>query len=78
MPAEVGQKEVDSSVSPDEFKLIKRKANIAYFAAKNDIKEVTKFSRSSYERRKFEFRERYCIFIYQYLKMVVGTLYIHM
>ena len=37
MPAEVGQKESDTSVSPDELKRPKRKANIAYFVAKNDI-----------------------------------------
>ena len=41
MPAEVGQKKVHMSgktcVSQDEFKLLKRKVNIAYFVAKNDI-----------------------------------------
>ena len=37
MPAEVGQKVIDKSVSADEMKRLERKANIAYFAAKNDI-----------------------------------------
>ena len=41
MPAEVGQKKVHMSdktcVSQDKFKLLKRKVNIAYFVAKNDI-----------------------------------------
>ena len=37
MPAEVGQKDIDTSVSADEMKRLERKANIAYFAAKNDI-----------------------------------------
>ena len=37
MPAEFFLKKVDTSVSPDEFKQLKRNANIAYFAAKNDI-----------------------------------------
>ena len=59
VPAEVDQREIDMSVSPDEFKQLKRKANIAYFSLKNDIvQEVPKFSRSSCEKRKFKFRER--------------------
>lgn len=37
MPAEFCLKKVDTTVSPDEFKRLKRNANIAYFAAKNDI-----------------------------------------
>ena len=37
MPTEVGQKDIDTSVSADEMKRLERKANIAYFAAKNDI-----------------------------------------
>ena len=37
MPAEVGQKDIDTSVSADEMERLERKANIAYFAAKNDI-----------------------------------------
>ena len=53
--AEVGQKEVGASVSLDEFKRLKRKSIVAYFVAKNDI--LFKFSRSSYEKRNFEFQE---------------------
>ena len=39
MPAETGQNEIDTSVSLDEFKRLKRKrkANIAYFSTKDDI-----------------------------------------
>ena len=41
MPAEVDQKKVHMSditwVSQNEFKRLKRKVNIAYFVAKNDI-----------------------------------------
>lgn len=39
MSAETGQNETDTSISPDEFKRLKRKrkANIAYFATKDDI-----------------------------------------
>ena len=37
MLGEVNQKEVDMTVLPDEFKRLKRKANIAHLAAKNDI-----------------------------------------
>ena len=41
MLAEVGQKKVHMSditwVSQNEFKRLKRKVNIAYFVAKNDI-----------------------------------------
>ena len=37
VPAEDGQKGVDTSVSPDEFKRLKRRANIAYSTAKNNI-----------------------------------------
>ena len=36
IPAKVVQKEVDTDVSLDEFKRLKRKSNIAYFVAKND------------------------------------------
>lgn len=35
MPDKVGQIIVDMSVSPDEFRQLKRKADISYFAAKN-------------------------------------------
>ena len=37
IPAEVGKKGVDTNVSLDDFKQLKRKAYIAYFFAKNDI-----------------------------------------
>ena len=37
LPAEVSQKEVDTSASTDEFKQLKRKANISNFAAEIDI-----------------------------------------
>ena len=37
MLGEVCHKEVDTAVLPDKFKRLKRKANIVYFAAKNDI-----------------------------------------
>ena len=37
IPAEVCQKEVDTSVLMDKFKRLKRKTNIAYFVDKNDI-----------------------------------------
>ena len=37
LPAQSGQKEIDINVSQDEMKRLKRKANIAYFAMKNDI-----------------------------------------
>ena len=37
IPVQVGQKEIDTSLSPGELKRLKRKANIAYFATKNDI-----------------------------------------
>ena len=36
IPAKVVQKEVDTGVSLDEFKRLKRKSNIPYFVAKND------------------------------------------
>lgn len=35
--AKVDQKEVDTSASLDEFKWLKQKVNIAYFAVKNEI-----------------------------------------
>ena len=48
MPEKVGQKIDYMGVSRDEFRRFLRKANIAYFAAKNDlVQKVTKFSRSS-------------------------------
>ena len=37
LPAEKNQKEIDTSVSQEEIARLKRKANIAYFAAKNEI-----------------------------------------
>ena len=37
IPVEVGQKEVNTSLLLDEFKRLKRKGNIAYFATKNDV-----------------------------------------
>ena len=36
MLAEVGQKEVETNVSPGEFKRLKTKVSMAYFVAKND------------------------------------------
>ena len=64
MPAEYGQKEVGTNVSPGDFKRLERKANIAYLSAQNDIvQEVPKFNRASYVRREFEVKERQWIFI---------------
>ena len=37
LPCERKQKEIDASISKEEFSRLQRKANIAYFAAKNDI-----------------------------------------
>ena len=37
LPCERKQKEIDTSISKEEFSRLQRKANIAYFAAKNDI-----------------------------------------
>ena len=65
MLAEVGQKEFETNVSPGKFKRLKTKVSMAYFVAKNDQQEVPRFSRFSYDRRKFELSERYSIFVYQ-------------
>ena len=37
LPCERKQKEIDTSILKEEFSRLQRKANIAYFAAKNDI-----------------------------------------